>query len=66
LPSSPESGSIEVFTAAEADIRAFIDRHNKSQDLQMDQICGPNSGFGETLLPQSAADIMRRTLDSRD
>jgi hypothetical protein len=32
----------------------------------MDQICRPNPGFSETLLPQSAADIMRRTLDSRD
>jgi hypothetical protein len=32
----------------------------------MDQICRPNSGLGETLLPQNAADIMRRTLDSRD
>jgi hypothetical protein len=32
----------------------------------MDQVCRPNSGFSETLLPQSAADIMRRTLDSRD
>jgi transposase len=34
----------------EADIRAFM----------------PNPGFRETLLPQSTADIMRRTLDSRD
>jgi hypothetical protein len=38
----------------------------KSQALQMDQICGTNSGFGKTLLPQSAADIMCRTLDSHD
>jgi hypothetical protein len=38
----------------------------KSQALQMDQICRPNPGFSETLLPQSAADIMRRTLDSHD
>ena len=38
----------------------------KSKALQMDQICRPNSGFSETLLPQSAADIMRRTLDLRD
>jgi hypothetical protein len=32
----------------------------------MDKICRPNLGLGETLLPQSAADIMQRTLDSRD
>jgi hypothetical protein len=38
----------------------------KSQVLQMDQICGPNPGFGETLLPQGAANIMWRTLDLHD
>jgi hypothetical protein len=32
----------------------------------MDQICRPNPGVGETLLPESTADIMQRTLDSRD
>jgi hypothetical protein len=32
----------------------------------MDKICRPNLGLGETLLPQSAANIMHRTLDSRD
>jgi hypothetical protein len=32
----------------------------------MDQIRRPNPRFSKTLLPQNAADIMRRTLDSRD
>jgi transposase len=38
----------------------------KSPAVQMDQICRPNLGLSEALLPQSAADIMQRTLDSRD
>src|SRR5262249_2283298 len=51
----------------EADIRSFIDRHNQNpKPLQMDQICRPNPGLSQTLLPQSAADIMWRTLDSGD
>jgi hypothetical protein len=32
----------------------------------MDQISRPNPCFRKTLLPQSAADIMQRTLDSHD
>jgi hypothetical protein len=32
----------------------------------MGQISRPNPGFGQALLPENAADIMRRTLDSRD
>jgi hypothetical protein len=32
----------------------------------MDKIGRPNLGLSEALLPQSAADIMQRTLDSRD
>src|SRR5712672_949723 len=32
----------------------------------MDQIGRPNLGLSEALLPQSAEDIMQRTLDSRD
>jgi len=34
--------------------------------LQMDQVRRPDPGFRQTLLPQSSADIMWRTLDSRD
>jgi hypothetical protein len=32
----------------------------------MDQVRRPDFGFRETLLPQSPADFMWRTLDSRD
>src|SRR3981189_1784889 len=38
----------------------------KSPAVQMDQIGRPNLGLSEALLPQSAADIMQRTLDSHD
>ena len=51
----------------EADIRAFIDRHNENpKPYQMDQIRRRNPRLRQTLLPESPADIMRRTLDSRD
>ena len=36
------------------------------QALQMDQVRRRNPLFRQTLLPKSAADIMQRTLDSRD
>jgi hypothetical protein len=32
----------------------------------MGQISRPNPRFGQTLLPQNPADVMPRTLDSRD
>jgi hypothetical protein len=32
----------------------------------MDQVHRPDFGFRQTLLPQSPADFMWRTLDSRD
>ena len=38
----------------------------KPETLQMDQIRRPEFGFRQTLLPQSPADFMWRTLDSRD
>src|ERR1043166_8443063 len=38
----------------------------KSAALQMDEICRRNPGISEALLPQSSANIMQRTLDSRD
>lgn len=38
----------------------------KPEALQMDQVRGPDFGFRQTLLPQSPANIMWRTLDSRD
>ena len=50
----------------EADIRAFIDRHNQNPRPFKWTKCRPNLGLSEALLPQSAADIMQRTLDSRD
>ncbi len=51
----------------EADIRSFIDRHNHNpRPFKWTKICRSNPGFSQTLLPQSAADIMQRTLDSRD
>jgi hypothetical protein len=51
----------------EADIRTFIDLHNRNPEaLQMDQVRRPDLGFRQTLLPQSPTDFMWRTLDSRD
>jgi len=38
----------------------------KPQALQMAQVCRPDFGFRQTLLPQSPANLMWRTLDSRD
>ncbi|SDK05364.1 DDE superfamily endonuclease [Bradyrhizobium sp. Rc2d] len=50
----------------EADIRTFIDLHNKNPKPFKDQVRRPDFGFRQTLLPQSPADFMWRTLDSRD
>jgi transposase len=38
----------------------------KPEGLQMDHVRRPDPGFRQTLLPQSPADFMWRTLDSRD
>ena len=67
LPSSPESGSAYLCQATRSRYpRLHRLAQPKSQAFQMDQICRPNPGFSETHLPQRAADIMRRTVDSRD
>jgi hypothetical protein len=38
----------------------------KPKTLQMDQVSRPNTRLGQALLPKDTADIMQRTLDSRD
>jgi hypothetical protein len=67
---SPESRSSEVSTPPSGSSRPHPYLHRPAQQkpeaLQMDQVCRPDLGFRQTLLSQSPAHFMWRTLDSRD
>jgi hypothetical protein len=59
-------GGLQTFTGWNGHPYLYRPAQQKPEALQMDQVRRPDFGFGQTLLPQSPADFMWRTLDSRD